>query len=261
MKLDGRTHLPDGTQVTTHHICVPSADLMTASGIGTQALMGQRFDVMKSEEGKSSGALYSIVVGSERIDYIGELPTAALSDSLHEPTHRVSAVMAAIFEDADIKSKLIGSLSRNVVIAGQEQGDFLNLARGGYIHLKHLKPVEEPSSRPFTDLAADMLGLPYIWGGTGHVGVDCSGLVQSALAATGVDVPRDADQQEASIGEEVAYSERTIGDFLFWPGHVGIVVENDQLLHANAYHMCVALEPVTQAVTRIGTVRSVKRLP
>jgi len=248
MAEDSRTYLPDGTKLDTRYICVPSADLMTASGMGTQALFGQRFDLMLSERGIADGALYSVIFG------------AAVSEALHEPTHRVDAVAAAIFKQADIKSKLLGSLPRNASVQGVVKGDFLQLQTHGYIHLRHLKPVGVSSERHFTDVAADMLGLPYIWGGTGHIGVDCSGLVQSALAATGVDAPRDTDQQEAGLGSDIDFSNREVGDLLFWPGHVGIVVEDDQLLHANAYHMSVALEPVKAAVDRIGDVRSVKRL-
>lgn len=260
MREDIRTHLPEGTHTTTHWINVPSADLMTASGMGTQALMGQRFESIETTGELSRGALYSLTSQSERIDYIGTIPKAALSTDSNKRTHRVTAVMAAIFEQADIKSKLIGSLPRNAQIAGRVEGEFFKAQSGGFIHLRHLARADEPSLRPYTEIAADMLGFPYIWGGTGHIGVDCSGLVQSALAARGVDAPRDADQQEAASGRAVSYSDRAVGDLLFWPGHVGIVVEQDQLLHANAYHMCVAVEPVLEAVARIGAVRCVKRL-
>ena len=134
------------------------------------------------------------------------------------------------------------------------------MRKRGYIHLRHLTLIGAPSERGFTDIAKDMLGMPYIWGGTGHIGVDCSGLVQSALAAIGVDAPRDADQQEAALGHTIAYSKRKRGDLLFWPGHVGIVIEKDRLLHANAFHMSVAIEPVGEAVARIGKASSVKRV-
>lgn len=240
---------------------MPSADLMTNSGIGTQALFGQRFDLISSERGISHGALYSIRYGADRIDYIGTIPASAVSDAPHQPTHCVSAVAGAIFKQAEIKSELLGSLPRNALVQGQIKDDFLMLRKRGFIHLRHLREVNERSPRSFVDVAADMLGLPYIWGGTGHVGVDCSGLVQSALAATGADAPRDTDQQETALGREVSYADRKAGDLLFWPGHVGIVIDGDNLLHANAYHMMVAVEPVIEAVSRIGEVRTVKRLP
>jgi len=226
--------LPAGSQTTTHYISVPSADLMTESGMGTQALFGQRFDLIHSERGIAYGALYSICHGVERIDYVGRVFSECISDAPHEPTHTISAVAAAIFEGPDIKSTLLGSLPRNALIRGEVTGKFLKLGNRGYIHMAHLRNLGEGSPRPFVDVAADMLGLPYIWGGTGYIGVDCSGLVQSALAMTGVDAPRDTDQQEAALGRKVDYLDREVGDLLFWPGHVGIVAEQDQLLHANA---------------------------
>lgn len=84
--------------------------------------------------------------------------------------------------------------------------------------------------------------------------------MQSALAARGMDAPRDTDQQEKALGRSVEFTQRLPGDLLFWPGHVGIVAQGDQLLHANAHHMCTALEPIDTAVARIGPVRTVKRL-
>lgn len=228
--------------------------------MGTQALFGQRFDLISSENGSAFGALYSILHNQDRIDYIGTVPAISVSDGPSAPTHYVEALAAAVFIEGDIKSKLCGSLARNAAVQGTAVGEFLNMQGRGYIHLKHLRPVEVVSSRTFTAYAQDMLGLPYIWGGTGHIGVDCSGLVQSALAATGVDAPRDTDQQEARLGTGVSYDERQAGDLLFWPGHVGIVTDGDTLLHANAFHMCVESEPVKDAVARIGSVRAVKRL-
>ena len=228
--------------------------------MGTQALFGQRFDLISTEKGVAYGALYSIRTRQKRIDYIGTVPVICVSTSAQESTHRVSALAAAVFEQADIKSKLLGSFPRNAAVEGTAAGTFLHLRTGGFIHLNHLQSIDETDTRSYTAAALDMLGMPYIWGGTGHVGVDCSGLVQSALAATGVDAPRDTDQQEASLGRKIGYDERQTGDLLFWPGHVGIVIDKDQLLHANAYHMTVATEPVEQAVGRIGPVRTVKRL-
>ena len=260
MSTDSRTHLPDGIKTQTYHVVAPSADLMTERGMGTQALAGQRFDVFDSKEGLSRGALYSVVPGVERINYIGFLPSSVLSTGTFQPTHIVSTVMAAIFEAGDIKSKLLGNLPRNAAVNGKMVDGFLKLPQGGFIHPRHVRDLKTPSARSFMDVAMDMLNLPYIWGGTGRTGVDCSGLVQSALAATCVDAPRDADQQEVQLGDLATFENRTAGDLLFWKGHVGIVVADDKLLHANAHHMCVVIESISDAVARIGAVRTVKRL-
>ena len=262
--MDSRIDLPAGAQTSQRYISAPSTNLMIPTGsdlqMGTQAIFGQRFDLFSSENGAARGALYSIIQDQDRIDYIGTVPAISVSDGPHAPTHCVEALAAAVFESADIKSKLLGSLPRNAAVQGVVQHEFLYVEGRGYIHLKHLRDVKAVSPRDYTEVAKDMLGLPYIWGGTGHIGVDCSGLVQSALAATGVDAPRDTDQQEASLGRGASYGQRQAGDLVFWPGHVGIVIDGDRLLHANAFHMCVAIEPIETAVARIGAISSVKRL-
>ena len=233
---------------------------MTDTGMGTQALAGQRFKLIESKEGRSRGALLSVIPESDRIDYIGVLPTSVLSEEAFKPSHIVTAVTAAVFVKDDIKSRLLGSFPRNSALEGKVEADFLALPQGGFIHMNHVRNKVTSVKRNFVDIASDFIGRPYIWGGTGQIGVDCSGLVQSALAATGTDSPRDADQQELALGLSVGFTDRKAGDLLFWPGHVGILMDDDQLLHANAHHMSVVVEPVKAAVERIGTVRTTKRL-
>ena len=54
------------------------------------------------------------------------------------------------------------------------------------------------------------------------------------------------------------------GDIIFWKGHMGVMLDGERLLHANAFHMAVAIEPLTEAITRIekiaGPVTAIKRL-
>ena len=95
-------------------------------------------------------------------------------------------------------------------------------------------------------------------------GLDCSGLIQTALQAVGKAAPRDTDMMEKALGELVALSQVRRGDLVFWKGHMGVMLDESRLLHANAFHMAVAIEPVAEAIARIekvaGPVTSVKRL-
>ena len=55
------------------------------------------------------------------------------------------------------------------------------------------------------------------------------------------------------------------GDLLFWKGHVGMMVDEVTLIHANAHHMATAYEPIARAILRIeaqgdGPVVARKRL-
>jgi cell wall-associated NlpC family hydrolase len=104
-----------------------------------------------------------------------------------------------------------------------------------------------------------------LWGGKTRLGLDCSGLVQVALQATGVKAPRDSDMQEAELGRVIEMSDGLErGDLVFWKGHVGILTDGFSLLHANAHHMGVVIEPLQSAVSRISRsgseITAIKRL-
>jgi cell wall-associated NlpC family hydrolase len=88
--------------------------------------------------------------------------------------------------------------------------------------------------------------------------------VQLALTACGIACPRDSDMQEGTLGNTVAVSDLRRGDLVFWEGHVAIARDTTTLVHANAFHMAVAIESLPDAIARIraasGEVTSVRRV-
>jgi cell wall-associated NlpC family hydrolase len=107
-------------------------------------------------------------------------------------------------------------------------------------------PAVLPSAFTALEFAAAQIGKPYIWGGTGPVGYDCSGLVQQAWAAAGVALPRvAADQANATV--PIAFSQLQPGDLVFFEqpvGHVGIYIGGGQMIDA----------PYTGAYVRIDSI-------
>jgi cell wall-associated NlpC family hydrolase len=224
----------------------------------TEALHGETLTVFDENEGW-------VWVQLDRDSYVGYLPLAALGAPA-EPTHRVAALRTHAYPGPGIKLPPLMALSlgARLSIVGHE-GDFAVSTDGLHVWARHLA---EPGSREadFVAVAERFLEAPYLWGGRTSEGIDCSGLVQTALDAAGVETPRDSDMQEAALGDSVAIGGPLArGDLVFWKGHVGIMRDSVTLLHANGWHMKVVSEPLEEARARIaasggGHVTSVRRL-
>ncbi len=227
--------------------------------MASQLLHGEVFDVYEEVDGWAWGQ-------ARLDDYVGYVDLAALSAPPLAPDMRVTALRSYVFSEPDLKSAPRFLISLNAKIVGEERAHgFIRAARGGWVYGEHLAPMDRVAP-DWVAVAEMFAGTPYLWGGKESLGLDCSGLIQTALEAAGMAAPRDTDMQEAAIGAPIgpdASPQR--GDLVFWRGHVGVMLDPTRLLHANAHHMAVAIEPVSDAVERIartaGPVTSVRRLP
>jgi cell wall-associated NlpC family hydrolase len=211
----------------------------------SELLFGEPFDAIEVSPDWSWG-----YAGPER--YVGYVPTAALAAPGPAPTHWVSAPEALVFQAASIKSPVMLSLPQNARMAATgDSGDFLELASGGFIHTKHVRALGDWASDPAAQ-AARWIGAPYLWGGKRRQGCDCSGLVQAALLACGIPIPRDCNQQQGIVGNSVPIEgPYQRNDLIYFPGHVGIMVDATNLLHANAHHMATVVEPLADVLERL----------
>jgi cell wall-associated NlpC family hydrolase len=98
--------------------------------------------------------------------------------------------------------------------------------------------------------ALTQLGTPYLWGGEGSGGFDCSGLVQAAYTAAGVALPRVAQAQyDATASSAVPLDQLRAGDLVFFGTstgaitHVGIVVSPGEMVDAPHTGANVRIEP------------------
>src|SRR5712692_4768836 len=244
-------------------VAEPQAPLRRAPSpdapLDTEALKGERVTVYEtSDEGWAWGQL-------ESDGYVGFMPANALRDPGPTPTHKVAALRTHVFPGPSIKLPPVEALAlgcRLAVVRIEEP--FAVTTSGGFIPTRHLAPIDAKET-DFVVVAERFVGAPYLWGGKTSLGLDCSALVQVALAACGIASPRDSDMQENALGAPLA--DRSVlcrGDLLFWQGHVAIVRDQATLVHANAFHMAVAIEPIREAIVRIraagSDVASVRRM-
>ncbi len=183
--------------------------------------------------------------------YTGWLPMAALAEPEEAPApeHRITARSAPVFSRPDIKAPILHHLPLGARIHAVPSAKFLALSGGGHVHKAHVAPLAAPTPLKVAHLFEN---APYVWGGRTPDGVDCSGLIQSALAACNIAAPRDSDQQRESLGTRIAPQAAQAGDIAFFPGHVGILTSPDTLLHANAHWMRTRSEPLADVLARLG---------
>jgi cell wall-associated NlpC family hydrolase len=230
--------------------------------LSTEALRGERVTIYdENAEGWAWGQLADD-------GYVGWLPANALAPPGAAVTHKVSALRTLVFPGPSIKLSPVEALPLGARLAiARVEGALAVTATRGYVPAVHLAPIDVYET-DFVAVAERFLGVPYLWGGKTTLGIDCSGLVQIALAACGIACPRDSDMQEQALGKPLSAdfdgTAPRRGDVVFWSGHVAIVRDRSTLLHANAFHMAVAIEPIAQAVARIRgsgyEITSVRRL-
>jgi cell wall-associated NlpC family hydrolase len=226
---------------------VPAAGIHRAPDAASeqmdQLLFGEVFEAIEDEGTWHWGQ-------ARRDGYVGFVEAAAMAPLPPEPTHRVTALRTYAFAEPSIKARASGPFSINSLVAVEaEDGRLAKVAGAGWMAREHLTPIGTFET-DWAGVAERFLGAPYLWGGRESLGVDCSGLVQQALFACGLACPRDADQQ-ACLGRAISREEFRRGDLVFWKGHVAIGLDAERVVHANGFHMMVAIEPLETATNRI----------
>ena len=235
------------------------------AGLDTQCLFGEGFTVMGETDDFFHGTL-------KTDGYQGYVPKSGLVASMAKPTHRVIVPRTLVTRTADIKSGTLFGLSLGAQVTVRDDGDVaepqtahIQTPHGaGYMPWRHLVPCDHAVT-DWVAIAESLLGMPYGWGGRNSGELDCSALVQLALQAGGIDAPRDSGPQAVALGDLLADGAPLMrGDLIFWKGHVGIMRDAINLLHANAHHMQVASENLHEALPRItreaGAVTARRRL-
>ncbi|SFR97459.1 Cell wall-associated hydrolase, NlpC family [Yoonia litorea] len=206
-----------------------------------QLLLGTRVTVFEERQG------WSFVQAED--DYVGYVAASHLIPEA-TPTHFVATLATHAYEAEEFKSRDVLHLpfGARVTVVNERRRFFETTV--GFVSKSHLRPLDRPMNDPVT-VAQIHFGVPYLWGGNSSRGIDCSGLVSTSFRACGLPCPADSDMQRDGLGAE-AQTPYERGDLVFWKGHVGLMVDDATLIHANAHHMATVYEPIERAVLRIA---------
>lgn len=266
--LEGLVDAASFTDGVLHRVQEPIADIMNhkmGQARTSQALYGEAFMVYQSEGFWAWGQLLTD-------GYVGWVHKLSLVRAgRQEPTHRI---ISPLTRATDVSIKVLGNgplpMGSHVLVSEPDievGGSSTPFAQtdAGAIPAAHLTAMDH-TVEDWVTVAERFLHVPYVWGGRSAMGIDCSALIQLALQQACIACPRDSDMQEEALGTLVdrhgglKRNELQRGDLIFWPGHVGVIVDGANLLHANAYAMATAIEPLSDVEARVGPARTVKRL-
>lgn len=270
--LQGRVEAERFVEGVLHRVQSPITDILsdksgrartsqarTPQARTSQALYGEAFMVYQTAGDWAWGQLLTD-------HYVGWVRTLALGADGNKPTHRIISPLTRA-TDASIKVLGHGPLPMGAQLhvrapdieVGGSSAPFAQ-TEAGAIPAAHLTSLDRVVS-DWVAVAEMFLHVPYVWGGRSAMGIDCSALIQLALQQACIPCPRDSDMQEDALGHALDQRDTLKrGDLIFWPGHVGVMVDGANMLHANAYAMATAMEPLADVEARIGAARTMKRL-
>lgn len=246
--LRGQTQAPRFSAGRAMRVAAPIAGLFATQdgdALDRQLRFGQGVTVLEQRGARA-------FVRADAMGFVGYMDPGALIPS-KPATHVVTARSTLAFAKPDFKAPAPLPLSLGSLLTiVSTQGRYARCDTGSWVMSAHLAPLTSPASDP-AEVAQKLIGTPYLWGGNSAFGIDCSGLVELALNMCGLPCPGDSDQQAQRLGPPLPQQTTPRrGDLLFWRGHVAMAIDARTLVHANAYHMAVALEPIDVAIARIA---------
>ena len=135
-----------------------------------------------------------------------------------------------------------------------------NKTQTGYVPTNHIVELNH-KVKDWVKVAQLLEGTPYKWGGRDTIGLDCSALLQLSYQTYGETLPRNSSQQVQLKKRYIKNIDNLKrGCVVFWKGHVGIMIDKFNCIHANAFHMQTKTEPLIQIINRIGKVSNITKM-
>ena len=222
------------------------------SALETECLFGEKIEVFsENRDWVHCKLVTDQYLGWVKKDNIGKLDV---------PTHRVIINRSYIYKDKNPKSncELYLPMGSQIFVDNIQNGwakpiFFNNLNKTvGYVPAQHIVKLND-KVKDWVKIALQILDTPYRWGGRDTVGIDCSALLQLSYQAYGENIPRNTSEQIQLKKRKIENkNDLKRGCVVFWKGHVAIMIDNINCIHANAFHMKTKIEPLNDIIKRMG---------
>lgn len=268
--------LPDSSVGQWKHAIVDNsvANIRSAakhSGeLATQAILGTSLKVLKID-----GDFYLVQTPDGYISWVDHGGVTLLTQEQFSSWEKAPKVIFTktfghVFSNTENElEKTSDIVLGSQLLLLEEKGNFYKIQypdkREGYLKKSESQPYgqwlkELQASGSLLELyAKELLGVPYLWGGTSTKGMDCSGFTKTVYLMNGYVIPRDASQQITAgndVDPELELQNLQKGDLMFFGRkatdstrqrvtHVGIWLGNDkgEFIHASGRVKIGSIDP------------------
>lgn len=231
-----------------------------SSNLETECLFGESVEILDSY---SKWVFCKLATDT----YCGWLKKEDLGE-IDNLSHRIISTRSFLFKDKDVKSYCIHHLPLGALLSVVKiQDDWAQVSlpnnhkfKVAYTPAKHLVKIDN-KFKNWVSIAEKLLGTPYKWGGRDSLGIDCSALLQLSYQAYGQNIKRNTVDQ-IKLPKQVIFNINDLrrGFVVFWRGHVGIMTDSINCIHANAFHMETIIEPLNEIVDRMKNESSIIKM-
>jgi len=213
------------------------------SKISSQILYGERFLIISKNK-------KWVKIKTSYDEYIGYIKNDKFIQNF-KPTHKIFKLKSQIFEKLNNKfvpiNQYIYFASR--IMSKKQKSNFIEFDKNKWIKKKDVKKIDHVEKN-FTKIFKLFLKIKYLWGGKSCDGIDCSGLIQIYYYYNNLFFPRDTKDQ-IKYCKKKSKIDYTIGNIIFWEGHVGICLKNNTFIHAYGPRKKVLIMKTDQAINLI----------
>ncbi|MEM6812596.1 MAG: NlpC/P60 family protein [Pseudomonadota bacterium] len=223
----------------------------------SQLLYGETFEVEK-EHG-------AYVYGHSMHDgYTGYIDRGDLIKNGPEANAIITSRMAHLYQAPSFQSRPYMQLSigSKLNLEDKPEDNFYKTYDGYWVYKDSLQFLKNYKAQDdLADIALKFFDTPYLYGGRSIYGVDCSGLVQMSIFLFNLtSQKRDSKDQRSTIGREIKKDQLKRNDIVFFEGHVGIMMDEENILNATSRHMTTLIEPLSDLEKAYDRILSIRRL-
>tara|TARA_S200000501_G_scaffold351382_1_gene369202 strand:+ start:819 stop:1571 length:753 start_codon:yes stop_codon:yes gene_type:complete len=214
------------------------------SEISSQILYGEKFRILSKKNNW-------IKIKTYYDNYIGYIKIGKFYQSF-KPTKKIYKLKSKIFKRKNNRfistndSLYFGS----GISVNRQFKKFIEFDKNKWIKKDDTKKFNH-KNKNFIKIFKLFLNTKYLWGGKTSLGIDCSALVQIYFYYNRIFFPRDTKDQIRFCKKKLN-KKISIGDIIFWKGHVGICVNNSKFIHAYGPRKKVLIMPINYTIRIIN---------